>query len=194
MRCAEGDGGCRWHAAWSLAAARSAVDPAPERAYGYVVSRVIGRWWLPGVVLVGAVFLLTVPRSVGSSVVAVIMLVYAWVLSPAFFPKGADLEVALESAAAGRAPLVLWKPGVHPLHLATGSSRVGRSTDVVGRQLGQRASKGRLALSKRWRPHDADGHLPQRDAYQPGCRLGPLAAQLTSRTEIPARTGNPSID
>jgi len=76
------------------------------------VSRVIRRWWLPGVVLVGAVvLLLTVPRSVVSFVVAVIMLGYAWVFSPAFFPRGADLQVALRRAAEGRAPLVLWKPG-----------------------------------------------------------------------------------
>ena len=86
-------------------------DVGPERAYGDIVSRVIRRWWLPGVVLVAAVFLLTVPRSVVSFVVAVFMVVYAWVLSPAFFPKGADLQVALKRAAAGRAPLVLWKPG-----------------------------------------------------------------------------------
>ena len=93
------------------AAAHPAVDRAPERAYGDIVSRLIRRWWLPGVVLLGAVFLLTVPRSVVSSVVAVIMLVYAWVFSPAFFPKGADLQVALKRAAAGRAPLVFCKPG-----------------------------------------------------------------------------------
>lgn len=61
-----------------------------------MVTRVIRRWWPPGVVLVGAVFLLTVSRSVVSSVVAVLLLVYAWVLSPAFFPKGTDLQVALE--------------------------------------------------------------------------------------------------
>lgn len=75
------------------------------------MSRLIRRWWPPGVVLVGAVFLLTVSRGVVSSVVAVILLVYAWALSPAFFPKGTDLQVALERAAEGRAPLVLWKPG-----------------------------------------------------------------------------------
>jgi mycoredoxin len=87
-------------------------------AYGDIVSRQIHRWWLPGVVLVGAVFLLTVPRSVMSSVVAVILLVYAWVFSPAFFPRGADLQVALQHAEAGRAPLVLWKPGcIHCIRL-----------------------------------------------------------------------------
>lgn len=75
------------------------------------MSRVIRRWWRPGVVLVGAVVLLTELRSALSPVVAVLMIVYAWVLSPAFFPKSTDLQVALGRAAEGRAPLVLWKPG-----------------------------------------------------------------------------------
>jgi hypothetical protein len=45
------------------------------------------------------------------TVMAVLLLLYAWIISPAFFPRSADLQVALERAADGQAPLVFWKPG-----------------------------------------------------------------------------------
>jgi mycoredoxin len=45
------------------------------------------------------------------TVMAVLLLLYAWIISPMFFPRSADLQVALERAADGQAPLVFWKPG-----------------------------------------------------------------------------------
>lgn len=73
--------------------------------------RTIGRWWPPGVVLLGAMAFLVASHAVVAIVVAALLLGYAWMLSPAFFPRSTDLQVALERAASGQAPLVFWKPG-----------------------------------------------------------------------------------
>ena len=73
--------------------------------------RAVGRWWPSGVVLLGAMAIWVASHEVVAIVVGVLLLLYAWMLSPAFFPRSADLQVALERAAAGQAPLVFWKPG-----------------------------------------------------------------------------------
>lgn len=71
----------------------------------------IGRWWPSGVVVLGAIgFFIASPRLVGV-LVAVLLLVLAWMISPAFFPRSAELQAARQRAAAGQAPLIFWKPG-----------------------------------------------------------------------------------
>ena len=93
---------------------------------------VIGRWWRPGAVLLGAAAVLPVSSGVMGIVIAVLLLVYAWVLSPAFFPRSVDLQVGLERAAVGQAPLVFWKPGcAYCIRLRVGLGATGRRVSWV---------------------------------------------------------------
>jgi mycoredoxin len=69
------------------------------------------RWWPPGAMLLGAIAVLVVSNGVAGILIAVLLLVYAWMISPAFFPRSTDLHAALVVATAGEAPLILWKPG-----------------------------------------------------------------------------------
>ncbi|MGH3504958.1 MAG: glutaredoxin family protein [Nocardioidaceae bacterium] len=71
----------------------------------------VGRWWPPGAVLLAAMAVLVVSNGVAGILIAVLLLVYSWMVSPAFFPRSTDLRAALVSATAGEAPLILCKPG-----------------------------------------------------------------------------------
>lgn len=89
------------------------------------VTRSARRWATPGLVLLVAVAVLVLPGGTVGAVMAVLLFVYAWSVSPAFFPRGTKLDAALVRARAGDAPLVLWKPGCAyciRLRLALGGS------------------------------------------------------------------------
>ncbi len=90
--------------------------------------------------VLGAVALLVAPGGVVGIVMAVLLIVYAWVASPAFFPRSADLQVALERAAAGQAPLVFWKPGcAFCIRLRVGVGSGGRRLSWVDSSLDEQA-------------------------------------------------------
>ena len=104
----------------------------------------IGRWW-PSVfvALAAVVFLLSElvasHRLVGV-LAAALLLSYAWVLSPTFFPRSADLDVARRRAAQGEAPVIFWKPGCTyciKLRLLVGSA--GRQASWVDSSLDEQA-------------------------------------------------------
>ena len=100
----------------------------------------IARWWPPSAVLVGALAVLLVSSGVVGIVIAVLLLVYAWVISPAFFPRSADLQVAVERAAAGQAPLVFWKPGcIYCIRLRVGLGSTARRVSWVDSSVDERA-------------------------------------------------------
>ena len=102
--------------------------------------RVIGRWWRPGIMVLASVALLVAPGGVVGIVIAVLLIVYAWIVSPAFFPRSADLQVALERAAAGQAPLVFWKPGCpFCIRLRVGVGSTGRRVSWVDSSLDEQA-------------------------------------------------------
>lgn len=104
------------------------------------MTRLIGRWWPPGVMVLGAVALLVASSGVVGIVIAVLLIGYAWVVSPAFFPRSADLQVALELAAAGQVPLVFWKPGcAYCIRLRVGVGLAGRRVSWVDSSVDERA-------------------------------------------------------
>ncbi len=75
----------------------------------------IARWW-PSVFVAPAAVVFLVGELKASHrlvgvVAAVLLLAFAWALSPAFFPSSADLATAQRRAAQGEAPLIFWKPG-----------------------------------------------------------------------------------
>lgn len=113
-----------------------------------------------GAVALGAVALLVASSGVLSIVIAVLLLAYARIISPAFFPRSADLQVALERTAAGQAPLVFCKPGCVFCIRAASGGRLDWWAGVVGRQLGRRAGQGGSAFEEQGRSHDAHGHFP----------------------------------
>ncbi len=91
------------------------------------MTTVIGRWWPSIVVVLGAVAVLIASSGPVSIVIAVLLIGYALMISPAFFPRSAELEGALEQAKAGRAPLVFWKPGcIYCIRLRIAVGRTGR--------------------------------------------------------------------
>ncbi|PSL01809.1 glutaredoxin [Haloactinopolyspora alba] len=62
-------------------------------------------------------------------VIAAAMVVFAWTLSPAFFPRGVPFEQARDIASARGVPLILWRPGCTycmrlRMALASGARRV----------------------------------------------------------------------
>lgn len=104
------------------------------------MARATGRWWPPSLVLLAALAVLALSRGVVGVVIAIVMLVYAWVVSPAFFPRSADLQTALERARSGRAPLVFWKPGcVHCVGLRVSIGSTGRRVSWVDSSVDERA-------------------------------------------------------
>lgn len=106
-----------------------------------MVSRVAGRWWPPGIVVLAAVAFLVTSDGPVSIVMAVLLLAYGVAISPVFFPRSADLRVALRRAAAGQAPLVFWKPGcVHCVRLRVGLGRAGRRVSWVDSSLDPKAA------------------------------------------------------
>lgn len=79
------------------------------------MTRMIGRWW-PSVFVALAAVVFLVGELVGSHrpvgvVAAVLLIGFAWVLSPAFFPSSGDLDIARRRAGQGEAPVIFWKPG-----------------------------------------------------------------------------------
>ena len=100
------------------------------------MSRMLSRWWAPGVVTLAAVsLLLAVPGATGV-LVAASVLGYAALVSPVVFPRSADLGEALERATAGQAPLVIWKPGcVYCVRLRLGLVATGRQVSWVDSSL-----------------------------------------------------------
>ncbi len=104
------------------------------------MTTVIGRWWAPVIIVLGAVAVLTASSGPVSIVIAVLLIGYALMVSPAFFPRSADLQVALERATAGRAPLVFWKPGcIHCIRLRVAVGRDGRRMSWIDSSVDQRA-------------------------------------------------------
>lgn len=100
----------------------------------------MGRWWPPGIVVLAAVAVSVASEGVWGIVMAVLLLVYAWMISPAFFPRSADLEVAQERAAAGQSPLVFWRPGcLFCIRLRVGLGRTVRRVSWVDTSLDQEA-------------------------------------------------------
>ena len=65
--------------------------------------------------VVAAAFVLVVDLGAGQPligfVLAAVMLVLAWALSPLFFPRSAELDVAEQAAREEQAPLIFWKAG-----------------------------------------------------------------------------------
>ncbi len=101
---------------------------------------VIGRWWPPVIVALGAVAVLIASNGLVGIVIAVLLGGYALMVSPAIYPKSADLQVALERATAGQAPLVFWKPGCRyciRLRLAVG--RTGRRMSWIDSSVDKQA-------------------------------------------------------
>ena len=93
---------------------------------------VLSRWWPTGVVLLGAFVALTSVGGVLGLAVAVLMVAYAFVLSPALFPRSADLGEARRKADAGQAPMVVWKPGcIYCVRMRLGLRGSGRRVSWV---------------------------------------------------------------
>lgn len=72
-------------------------------------------WWPAGIVVLAAGFVLIVDVQAGQPLVGVVLaavlLVLAWVFSPLFFPRSAQLDVAEQAARGEQAPLIFWKAG-----------------------------------------------------------------------------------
>lgn len=110
------------------------------RSYSEVVTRTISRWWPTGVILLGAVAVWVAWSGVVGIVSAVLLIGYAWMVSPAFFPRSADLPLALERAAAGEAPLVFWKPGcTFCIRMRLGVGAAGRRVSWVDSSIDSQA-------------------------------------------------------
>ena len=100
----------------------------------------IARWWPSGAVLLGTAAVLLAWSGVVGIVTALLMVAYAWIFSPAFFPRSAELKVAVERAAAGQAPLVFWKPGcIYCIRLRAGLVSTGRRVSWVDSSVDEQA-------------------------------------------------------
>lgn len=86
------------------------AGPSPEHRGN---TGVVRRWWLSGWVAAVAVLplLLSFPPATSDLVVAALLLVAAWVLSPRFFPPSPMDVDARRLAQETGAPLVYWRPG-----------------------------------------------------------------------------------
>ncbi|NLV80944.1 MAG: hypothetical protein GXY65_16695 [Rhodococcus sp.] len=71
------------------------------------------RSWLPSTAILGVAVLVLVTGSFAPAptLVAVVLLVLAWVGSPLFFPRHVDDTSARRDAAARGVPIVYWRPG-----------------------------------------------------------------------------------
>ena len=108
------------------------------------MTRMIGRWW-PSVLvaLAGVVFLvgqLVASNPLVGVVAGVLLLVYAWALSPTFFPRSADLAQARRRAAQGESPVIFWKPGcIYCILLRLKLGAAGRRASWVDSSLDEQA-------------------------------------------------------
>ena len=102
--------------------------------------KVIARWGPQCAVFVGAAVVLLASDGVAGIVFGVLLFGYGWVVSPAFFPRSADLQVAVERATSGQAPLVFWKPGcIYCIRLRVGLGWGGRRVSWVDSSADERA-------------------------------------------------------
>lgn len=91
-------------------------------------------------ILFAAAAVTSVSPGAGGLVVGVLLVGYAWAVSPAFFPRSTDLQVAQDRSATGQTPVVFWKPGcLYCMKLRVGLGMRGRELSWVDSSVDEQA-------------------------------------------------------